>query len=48
MRLGVDAPGLHTSGANAQQIDMPNVFGIAHKLGLINTMLQELMVTKGR
>ena len=37
-----------TSGANAQQIEMPNVFGIAHKLTLINTMLQELEVTKGR
>jgi hypothetical protein len=37
-----------TSGANAQQIEMPNVFGIGHKLGLINTMLQELEVTKGR
>jgi hypothetical protein len=37
-----------TSGANAQQIDMPNVFGIAHKLRLINTMLQELEVTKAR
>ncbi len=37
-----------TSGANAQQIEMPNVFGIAHKLELINTMLQELEVTKGR
>jgi hypothetical protein len=37
-----------TSGANAQQIEMPNVFGIGHKLALINTMLQELEVTKGR
>lgn len=37
-----------TSGANAQQIEMPNVFGIGHKLSLINTMLQELEVTKGR
>jgi hypothetical protein len=37
-----------TSGANAQQIEMPNVFGIGHKLTLINTMLQELEVTKGR
>ena len=36
-----------TSGANAQQIEMPNVFGIGHKLELINTMLQELEVTKG-
>jgi hypothetical protein len=37
-----------TSGANAQQIDMPNVFGIGHKLALIHTMLQELEVSKGR
>jgi hypothetical protein len=37
-----------TSGANAQQIEMPNVFGINRKLDLINTMLQELEVTKGR
>jgi hypothetical protein len=37
-----------TSGANAQQIDMPNVFGIGRKLTLIHTMLQELEVTKGR
>jgi hypothetical protein len=36
-----------TSGANAQQIEMPNVFGIGHKLEVINTMLQELEVTKG-
>jgi hypothetical protein len=37
-----------TSGANAQQIEMPNIMGIGRKLGLINTMLQELEVTKGR
>jgi hypothetical protein len=37
-----------TSGANAQQIEMPNVFGIARKLTLIHTMLQELEVVKGR
>jgi hypothetical protein len=37
-----------TSGANAQQIEMPNVLGVGRKLGLINTMLQELEVTKGR
>jgi hypothetical protein len=36
-----------TSGANAQQIEMPNVFGIGRKLDLIHTMLQELEVTKG-
>jgi hypothetical protein len=37
-----------TSGANAQQIEMPNVFRISRKLALINTMLQELEVIKGR
>jgi hypothetical protein len=37
-----------TSGANAQQIEMPNVFRISRKLALINTMLQELEVVKGR
>jgi hypothetical protein len=37
-----------TSGANAQQIEMPNVFGIGHKLDLIHTMLQEVEVTKAR
>jgi hypothetical protein len=37
-----------TSGANAQQIEMPNVFGIGRKLTLIHTMLQEMEVTKGR
>jgi hypothetical protein len=36
-----------TSGANAQQIEMPNVFGIGRKLSKIHTMLQELEVTKG-
>jgi hypothetical protein len=38
---------VHSSGANAQQIEMPNVFGIGSKLDLINTMLQEMEVTKG-
>jgi hypothetical protein len=37
-----------TSGANSQQIEMPNVMGIGRKLELINTMLQELEVTRGR
>jgi hypothetical protein len=37
-----------TSGANAQQIEMPNVSRIDRKLALINTMLQEIEVTKGR
>src|SRR5262249_2579891 len=36
-----------TSGANTQQIEMPNVFHIGRKLALINTMLQELQVIKG-
>jgi hypothetical protein len=36
-----------TSGANAQQIEMPNVLGVGSKLELINTMLQELEVVKG-
>jgi hypothetical protein len=39
---------VYTSGANARQIDMPNVFGVGRKLALINTMLQELEVVKGR
>jgi hypothetical protein len=37
-----------TAGANAQQIEMPNVLGIGRKLALINAMLQELEVTKAR
>jgi hypothetical protein len=37
-----------TSGANAQQLDMPNVRNVGRKLALIHTMLQELEVTKGR
>ena len=36
-----------TSGANSQQIEMPNVLGIGRKLALINTMLQELEVVRG-
>jgi hypothetical protein len=36
-----------TSGANAQQIEMPNVLSVGAKMDLINTMLQELEVTKG-
>jgi hypothetical protein len=36
------------SGATTRQIEMPNVFGIGRKLALINTMLQEIEVTKGR
>src|SRR5262249_38295403 len=37
-----------TTGATSKQIEMPNVLGIGRKLALINTMLQELEVTKGR
>jgi hypothetical protein len=37
-----------TSGANSQQIEMPNVIGIGRKLALINRMLQEIEVTKAR
>jgi hypothetical protein len=39
---------VYLSGATTRQIEMPNVFGIGHKLALINTMLQEMEVTKGR
>jgi hypothetical protein len=39
---------VQTSGASPQQFEMPNVFRIDHKLELINTMLQELEVIKGR
>ncbi len=37
-----------TSGTKSQQIEMPNVLRIDSKLALINTMLQELEVIKGR
>ena len=46
--LGTADLTVFTSGANPQQIEMPNVLGIGHKLELINTMLQEIEVTKGR
>jgi hypothetical protein len=36
-----------TSGANAQQIDMPNVLFSGHKLALIHKMLQETEVVRG-
>jgi hypothetical protein len=39
---------VYLSGATARQIEMPNVFNIGRKLALINTMLQEIEVTKGR
>jgi hypothetical protein len=38
---------VYTTGANARQIDMPNVLGIGRKLALIHAMLQEIEVTKG-
>jgi hypothetical protein len=38
---------VYTTGANARQIEMPNVFGIGRKLALIHMMLQEMEVTKG-
>jgi hypothetical protein len=37
-----------TAGANAQQIEMANVFNVARKLDLVHRMLQELEVTAGR
>jgi hypothetical protein len=37
-----------TTGAAAQTIEMPNVFGIRRKLALINKMLQELQVVPGK
>jgi hypothetical protein len=37
-----------TTGANARQIEMPNVLGVGRKLELINTMLKEVEVRKGR
>lgn len=46
--LGTADLTVFTSGANSQQIEMPNVLGIGRKLALINTMLQELEVTPGR
>src|SRR5262245_7336210 len=39
---------VHTSGANAQQLEMPNVLGIDRKIALINTMLQEREVIKAQ
>jgi hypothetical protein len=33
--------------ATARQREMLNVFGIGHKLDLVNTMLQEIEVTRG-
>jgi hypothetical protein len=38
---------VYTSGANAQQIEMPNVLFVGHKLALIHTMLQETEVVRG-
>jgi hypothetical protein len=39
---------IFTSGTNSRQFDVPNVFNINRKLALVNTMLQELEVVKGR
>lgn len=39
---------VRTSGANTIQFEMPNVFRMDRKLELINTMLQEMEVIKGR
>jgi hypothetical protein len=36
-----------TSGANSQQLEMPNVLGIGHKLEQIHTMLLEREVVRG-
>jgi hypothetical protein len=45
--LGTADLTVYTTGANARQIEMPNVLGIGRKLALINTMLKEVVVTKG-
>lgn len=37
-----------TAGANPRQFEVPNVFAVNRKLALVNTMLQELEVIKGR
>src|SRR5262245_44935665 len=39
---------VRTSGANSQQLELPNVLGIGRKLNLIHTMLQEREVIRGR
>jgi hypothetical protein len=46
--LGTADLTVYTTGANARQIEMPNVLGVGRKLALINTMLKEIEVTKGR
>jgi hypothetical protein len=38
---------VRTGGSNPQQLAWPNVLGIAHKLRLIHTMLQEREVVRG-
>jgi hypothetical protein len=38
---------VRTSGANAQQFEMPNVLGLGRKLSRIHTMLQEREVVRG-
>jgi hypothetical protein len=45
--LGTADLTVYTTGANAQQIEMPNVLGVSRKLALIHTMLKETEVTKG-
>jgi hypothetical protein len=45
--LGTADLTVYTTGANAQQIEMPNVLGVGRKLALINTLLKETEVTKG-
>jgi hypothetical protein len=45
--LGTADLTVYTTGANAQQIEMPNVLGVGRKLALINTMLKEVQVSKG-
>jgi hypothetical protein len=46
--LGTADLTVYTTGANAQQIEMPNVLGVGRKLALINTMLKEVQVAKGQ
>jgi hypothetical protein len=45
--LGTADLTVYTTGANAQQIEMPNVLGVGRKLALIHTMLKETEVTRG-
>jgi hypothetical protein len=45
--LGTADLTVYLTGATSQQLEMPNVFGLGHKLEVLNTMLKELEVTKG-